>query len=534
MAALSAGGTTAGAVTAEITVNPSAEVSVTGGDDVKQLKHLAAGVGWEFSPDEATTAGLKAVDIRRIRCINVDVLPGSFDKEGRFQIDDSKESRLDKHLKTCGEIGAHPVIIIGLSLHEELRMKAADYTGEKKRVMGMLSNRVVGPNDFEKYKNYYVAFFEYVLVEKGFKNAVFEAFNEPDIGGGIYPDPEKPSMGSAKLYSATLDMYRYLAAAANEFEQKHPGVKVRLGGPGLAWAYTFKFGAFNWANQFIKDCAREKLRLDFIGVHFYGNTTSLHGEYKSVYPSFVEMINSLKETRDRYLPGLPIYVNEWGPSYHVDNTEKSMVNANNIGAAWSAEFLNTMLENGVDSAIFLVTTDYMYMENGKPKNIWGWCSFFVNPLVYGGLFPKAPYHIFDMVARLNGRRIESTRDENIRSFAVADSESGKVQLMVWNYAARLPESGMPVDFATTENVGVTVRNASKFFGADKVKVSRRLVSRTHANAYHVYKSGGELTEDNTAMQILDSGEHAIVDGSVSVGLTMPPSSVSFIEIEPVR
>jgi xylan 1,4-beta-xylosidase len=246
------------------------------------------------------------------------------------------------------------------------------------------------------------------------------------------------------------------------------------------------------------------------------------------------MLNSLKKVRDKYMPGLKIHINEWGPSYHVNSTPQSMINANHIGAAWSIKFLNAMLENGVDSAMFLVTTDLMQVKKGKRKNVWGWCSFFVNPKVYGQAYPKAPYHIFDMIARLNGKRIEATRDGNINSFAVANPKTKKIQLIIWNFAVRIPESGMPVDFAITENVGVTVRKATRFFGSDKVKISRMMVSKTHANAFQVFKAGGKLTMDNTGMKILDRGEYSIVNGLVSAGFNMPPSSIAFIEIETVK
>ena len=93
-----------------ITIEPSVPWNVTGRDDLAQLKHLAAGIGWEFEPNADTTAGLKAVGMQTIRCINVDPLPGRFAADGSFQI--GQPDRLLAHLETCRELGAKPHIIM--------------------------------------------------------------------------------------------------------------------------------------------------------------------------------------------------------------------------------------------------------------------------------------------------------------------------------------------------------------------------------------------------------------------------------------
>ena len=356
---------------AEIRVNPGVPQNLSpSGDDLAQLKKLTLGVGWEFSPNAETAARLKEIGIRKIRCINVDLLPGSFDAKGNYVVDRTKTSRLDAHLATCRKLGAIPHIIIGQRLPKELA-KEVRADSDEGRVLGLQRNLTAGPTDYGKYRNYQLAFFEHVLVTLGCRDAEFEAFNEPDIGGIPFPSEKPPARGSAEAYDAMLRLYREISAAAREFERRHLDIPFRLGGPALAWAFTFRFGSFNWGERFIRDVAGEKLKLDFIGVHYYGNISSLHGEYPANYPSFSDMLRSLKQARDKYLPGVPIAINEWGPSYHVNSTEQAMVNADHIGAAWSAEFLNTMLEQGVDDALYLVTTDQALPKDGKQENIWG-------------------------------------------------------------------------------------------------------------------------------------------------------------------
>ena len=516
-----------------IRVNPSVSWNLSPtGNDLAQLKQLALGVGWEFSPNAATTAKLKEIGIRKIRCINVDMLPGKFDEKGNYIVDRSQTGRLDAHLATCRQIGAIPHIIIAQNLPKQIRrIVAAD--SDEGRVMGLQRNQTVGPTDYTLFRNYQLAFFEHVLVALGCRNAVFEAFNEPDIGGVVSPTPKPPARGSAELYDAMFKLYREISNAARIFEQRHPDIPLKLGGPALSWAFTFRFGSFNWGERFVRDVAKEKLKLDFIGVHFYGNITSLRGEYKSLYPPFTEMLGGLKRIRDQYLPGVPIQINEWGPSYHVNLTPQSMVNADHVGAAWSAEFLTVMLEEGVDEALYLVTTDLQQNKDGKPENIWGWCSLFTNPNVYGKAFPKAAFHLLKMISMLEGSRVESTRSGSLGSFAAADPGTGTLRILAWNYGARIPESGLPVETVAAGTPEIAVVGAAEFFGSERVRMTRRLLSRNTGNAYQVWKDGGTLTEENTALPVTDSGEFTIADGELRFGLHFPANSVSLVELRGV-
>jgi hypothetical protein len=513
-----------------ILLKPTAGWSVTGKDDAKQLKHLAAGVGWEFSPNAETAAGLQRVGITMIRCINVDPLPGAFDKKGDYTV--SEPNRLLSHLDTCRAIGANPHVIIATGLQPDLQLTTEDIPEAQRGLMGsQLKSAQFGPKDWGKFERYCQAYFTYVLVTKNFPQAEFEVGNEPEIGGAICQMPPKPQNGSRALYDAYFTMYKHVAAAAQRFEAEHPGMKVKLGGPALAWAFTFRFGAFNWAEQFLADCGKEHVKLDFVGVHFYGNISSLTGEYGAGYPSFVEMLKTTQVARDRYCPGVPIMMTEWGASYQTDNGASSAINGNHIGAAWSAAFLNCMLDSGVDSALYLVTTDlYQELPGGKRENTWGWPSFFVNPAVYGKSYPKAPYHVFDMIARLTGSRVEATRGgQTVNCFATADPVTKRITVIVWNYGYQIPEGPVGAEHADREAVTLRIREAAKFFGTPTVTMKRWLVSETTSNAHYLFQKGEKLDERATLQQV-DNGAYAITDDLVDIGFAAPPSSVSFVEI----
>ena len=513
-----------------ITLVPSRAASVTGADDVQTLQHLAAGVGWEFEPNAETTAALKRIGIRAIRCINVDPLPGEFDAGGAFQV--GKPDRLLAHLATCREVGAAPHIIIAQGVHPTLRLTAEDIPEAERGVMGSQTTKTVfGPKDWPRFQRYCEAYFDYVLVQQGFPEARFEVANEPDIGAAVHPRPPKPANGTKALYEGYFELYRNVAAAAARFEAEHAGLKVRLGGPALAWAFTFRFGELNWADRFLQDCGEQKLKLDFMSVHFYGNITSLRGQYEANYPSFVAMLKQTQASRDRWCPGVPIWVTEWGPSYQTCNEPKGAVNANHIGAAWSMDLLSTMLENGIRDALYLVTTDLRRARpEGGWEDVWGWPSLFVNPTALGKAWPKAPFHVLDMVSRLGGQRIavESTGTP-VGCFAAADLDRQRLTAILWNFAARIPEFAEAVENAPAVEVRLTVRDADHLFPGGKVTARRWLVSADTSNAYGILAQGGTL-DARTELQQVQETKLAAADAELSLGFPLPPSGVSFIEL----
>ncbi len=522
---------------ATIWVKAGAGWSVTGGDDLQQLKRLTAGVGHEFEPNSDTDAALKRIGIKTIRCINVDPLDGKFDTKGNFIVGKGDDSNryvqyLDSHLKTCRQVGANPHVIIATGLHPDLRLKEADVKDKGESIMGMVHSAPYGPTDWQKFRNYCESYFEYVMITNGFQNAEFEVANEPDGGGVIYPYPPMPAAGSRALYEAYFNLYKNVAMAAESFEQKHPGTKVRLGGPAITWAFTFKFGDFNWIERFIRDCGEQNVKLDFIGLHFYGNLCSLDGEYPAIYGSYTHMLRVTQAARDKYLPGVPISFTEWGPSYITDNSGPSAINANNIGSAWTAAFLNMMLQCKVDSAIYLVTTDIRVPDkNGKWENVWGWPSMFINPVVFGKAYPKATFHVFDMIAQMEGRRVEATRGSNtVNCIASADANKKKVTMLVWNYGAVIPEGDVAIEKAKQEKVAVRIRDAASFFGARNIKVQRWLVSKDTSNAYSLFKKGVKLDDTNTALKQVENVNYKVKDGRLDFSIVTPPSSVSLVTL----
>ena len=515
-----------------ILVKPSQAWSSTGADDLAAFKRLASGVGWEFSPNAETSAKLKEIGIKFIRCINVDPLPGRFDQKGSFIVE-GNTSRLDAHLRTCREVGASPHVCFGLGVPADLRV-TFDKAMKDAGIMGQQDGHYCYLNgDWAKFKAHAKAYFDYVIVKNGFSGARFEVGNEPDIDGQFPRRPgPKAAKGSSKLYEEYFEVFSHLSEAAAEFEREK-GVKVTIGGPAAAWAFTFRFGDFNWAERFIRDCAARSLKIDFIGLHYYGNISSLDGAYKASYPPFTEMLRHTMKARDAFQPGIPMIFTEWGPSYVTDNTEKSAVNADHIGAAWTAEFLWQMFANGVDSAVYLVTTDHHPPAGSSFKCVKGWPSLFVLPSAFGKAYPKPIYHVFKMASQLEGVRVESTRCGPIGCFAAAQSDKPVLRALLWNYAAIIPEQAAATETASKEAVCLRVRDAAGFFkGAKRVRLSRWLLCEGSGDDAFKLETNQIEAKDFKDDVLADSSMLKIAGGDLDCCFPMPPSSVSLLEFFP--
>ncbi len=517
-----------------IRINPNVAYNLSSRDDIAQLKNLAAGVGWEFEPNEETSKRLKAIGIKRIRCINVDVGGATFDAKGVCHLGDGRVVRLlNANLDTCRVIGASPHVIFAVTLPEVLKLKPEHADTEDKELLGLVRSGTYGPTDWSKFRAYIKAMLKHVMIDHGFPDAAFEVGNEPE-GGALLPRPPRPAMGSRAMYEAYLKLYSNVAAATEEFEAEHPDTDVTLGGPAGVWAYSFKFGDFNWTERFLRDVNEQQIKLDFVGIHFYGNISPLtpNGN-RGVYPSYTEMFAMTRQWRDKYTVGVPIYMTEWGASYHTSLDAPSVLyNGGHVGASFAAAFLNRMLIDGVDKALYLVSTDLREEVDGTWTSIWGWPSLFTNPIA-GPMVPKAPYHVFQMVHRLAPIRIEATHaGGTVDAIASRDSD-GRITILVWNHSSTIPEFGLGVETGQREAITCQIVKADGFFNNTKVHLQRSLVSETVSNARYLFEQGGEL-DARAELQQVDQGVFSVVDDMLSVGFAQPPSSVSFIELSPLE
>lgn len=379
---------------------------------------------------------------------------------------------------------------------------------------------VYGVSDWSLYEEYAYAFLKFVMIDQGFSQADFEVANEPDINGASWLLPVKLPSGAPAMYQAYFHLYRAWSAAAARLALEHPELKLRIGGPTIG-PFTFAFGKFNWSGQFIRDVAAQKLRLDFLSFHFYGNTESLAGLPPfDPYPPFAERIayfqSSLKNVG---LGNVPIYATEWGPSYVTSETPEGVINGNHVGAAWTARFLMDMVENKVDEGMALTFRDHLDVSNST--NDWGWPSF----LLSDGVTPKALYNVALMFSRLPGQRVQTSATKASLG-VLASADNAKVAILAFNQDWDYPNTR---ERANEEQVQVRINGLP--FAASKVHMVRYLVDETHSNAHYFYKQGLPITRENSKLQQVEETIVLVTNGIIDLPIIrLAPSSVTLWEI----
>ncbi len=515
----------------EISVDAGRSLSVCGErDDVAQLKRLALNVGSEFGTNRVTDAYLKSLGVRSIRLINVGI-SGRFDEQGSF-VDIKPSPRLERDLDLCRRLNARPHIVIHGMPDQLLESVPLRVTRHRALGIDLVNQRQkTGPTDYGLLENWYLAYFEYVKIQRGFGDAVFEIFNEPDLGTLIYPDDNIPPKGSDAAYNCMFKIYRAAAAAAKRFEKRHPELGLTLGGPAITLAFTYRSGDRGWAKRFVVDCAREELQLDFLGLHHYASVAPFRGTARSGlthYPSFSEMLAGVKAVIDKHLPGLPIWLTEYGAHHNVAGAIGE-INGSHNGASFSLDCLNAMLEQGVDSADYLVTSDQMRhdRETGKRRNVYSWCSFMTSPDFFGYPYPKAPFHTYKMVSELTGKRVAAKVSAgNTRVFATVDPTACTVRVLLWNYATYIPEVSPPIEESKTETVKLSISNAVL---PPKPKAVLRMVDKEHGDILSAVRANRPVNL-MAAMPLVQTLPIRREGDNLDFGIVLPPGSVAMLEI----
>jgi hypothetical protein len=287
-------------------------------------------------------------------------------------------------------------------------------------------------------------------------------------------------------------------------------VRIILGGPASAGVASYYFGKFNWHERFLADIAKKGIRLDFFSLHYYGNNGSIGNRPNlTPYPAFEKIMANLHAWISMYRPGLPIWLTEWGPSGVGNMTPAGLINANYVGAAWTAAFVSTMLQTGVDRAIFLLTAD--------PPNNWGWSALF------HGVTPKPVYFVFDMFHKLQGQLVPvHVQSDSVGTIAARQGE--KLCMVIWNYYWLRQERDGGREGAKPEQVSIRINGLApepKGYQATMSQVSER-----YGNTLNPEASPSPLK--------LDLGKLPLQQGVMSLDLTLPPSSVTLLEISPER
>lgn len=230
----------------------------------------------------------------------------------------------------------------------------------------------------------------------------FEVWNEPNLD--FWAGQPKQS-----TYFHLYDV------AARAIKQVSP--LLRVGGPATAQAA--------WVGDFLRHCAAERVPVDFVSTHVYGNDSAPNVLGSDEAVSRHDMVaRAVRKVHDEVLaspyPRLPIIFSEYNASY---KNEPAVTDSAFMGP-WLAETIRAC--DGLTAMMSYWTFSDVFEEQGVVKQPF-----------YGGFgliaedhIPKPAFYAFALLHRLGDVRLPAA-SESVLATRRAD---GSLAVAVWNYA----------------------------------------------------------------------------------------------------
>jgi xylan 1,4-beta-xylosidase len=261
------------------------------------------------------------------------------------------------------------------------------------------------PKDWAKWDELITEFTKHLIARYGSDEVsrwYFEVWNEPnlDFWGG---DPKQDTYWG--LYDHTA---RALKAVIP---------RARVGGPATAQAA--------WVDAFIRHCADNRVPVDFVSTHVYGNDSAkdVFGTSENI-PRNQMLGRAVKKVHDQIkssaMPNLPLIWSEFNASYM---NEPAVTDSLYMGP-WLADTVRQC--DGLVDVLAYWTFSDVFEEQGVVKTpFYGGFGL----LAAGGI-PKPAFNAFKLLHRLGDERIELESD----SALLTRRKDGCLVLAVWNYA----------------------------------------------------------------------------------------------------
>lgn len=260
------------------------------------------------------------------------------------------------------------------------------------------------PKDWAKWDAMISAFATHLIDRYGIEEVrswYFEVWNEPnlDFWSG---EPRQESY---------WELYDHTAKAIKSVDSR-----LRVGGPATAQAA--------WVDGFIRHCVTNKIPLDFISTHVYGDDTSqdVFGTSGDI-PRRDMVCRAVKKVHDQIaassMPRLPLIWSEFNATYRniTDITDSTYM------GPWLAETIRQC--SGMVTMMSYWTFSDVFEEQGVVKTPF-----------YGGYgliaersIPKPAYYAFLLLHRLGDERLAGSD-----SVLATKRGDGKYAIALWNYA----------------------------------------------------------------------------------------------------
>jgi xylan 1,4-beta-xylosidase len=309
----------------------------------------------------------------------------------------------------------------------------------------------------------------------------FEVWNEPNLDFWT-GDPKQATY--FKLYDHTAR------------DIKSMSTRLRVGGPATAQAA--------WADEFIRHCVENKVPVDFVSTHVYGNDKAedIFGTHEEI-PRDRMVCRAVKKVHDQIkssaMPNLPLLWSEFNASYA---NEPDVTDAAYMGP-WLADTIR-QCDGLVDEMSYWTFSD-VFEEQGVVKQPF-----------YGGFgllaedgIPKPSFNAFLLLHELGQQRLAIASDDAL----VTRRSDGTLVVAAWNMAS----PGAP---GNTEDVTFQFQNIR----ASKIQVSR--LDAAHGDVHKSYEAMGspryptreQVDKLRAAARLSPPETHDLKNGSVTLNI----------------
>jgi xylan 1,4-beta-xylosidase len=351
------------------------------------------------------------------------------------------------------------------------------------------------PKDYAKWDDLIRQFAKHLIERYGIDEVsqwYFEVWNEPNID----------FWGGEPKQATYWDLYDHTARAL-----KGVNPRLRVGGPSTAQAA--------WADAFIQHCSENRVPVDFVSSHVYGNDRSedIFGTHEDI-PRDRMVCRAVKKVHDEIqssmMPTLPLIWSEFNASY---KNEPEVTDAAYMGP-WLADTLRQC--DGLTAMMSYWTFSDVFEEQGVVKTpFYGGFG-----LIAAGGIPKPAFNTFKLLHELGDQRIELNSD----SALLTRKKDGSLVLALWNYAP--PEKEGPA-----KNITV------KFKGVQARKASIATVDPTHGDVHSVYEKMGspryptqaQIRELRKAAELHSPETRSLRNGELT--LTLPSYGLALITLK---
>jgi xylan 1,4-beta-xylosidase len=309
----------------------------------------------------------------------------------------------------------------------------------------------------------------------------FEVWNEPNIDFWT-GDPKQATY---------FELYDHTAR-----DIKSVSTRLRVGGPATAQAA--------WADEFIRHCVENKVAVDFVSTHVYGNDKAedIFGTHEEI-PRDRTVCRAVKKVHDQIkssaMPNLPLLWSEFNASYA---NEPDVTDAAYMGP-WLADTIR-QCDGLVDEMSYWTFSD-VFEEQGVVKQPF-----------YGGFgllaedgIPKPSFNAFLLLHELGEQRLAIASDDAL----VTRRSDGTLVVAAWNMAA-------PDAPGNAKDVTFQLQNIH----ASKIQVSR--LDATHGDVHKAYEAMGspryptreQVDKLRAAARLSPPETHDLKNGSVTLNI----------------